>query len=104
MEYKKRIADQILADKLEASGAVLIEGPKFCGKTTLAKQQAGSVLSMADPDKLSQNLALAKTNITKLLVGDTPRLIDEWQIAPQFWDAVRNEVDTVYTDWFCCTS
>ena len=93
MEYKKRIADQILADKLEASGAVLIEGPKFCGKTTLAKQQAGSVLSMADPDKLSQNLALAKTNITKLLVGDTPRLIDEWQIAPQFWDAVRNEVD-----------
>ena len=93
MEYKKRIADQILADKLEASGAVLIEGPKFCGKTTLAKQQAGSVLSMADSDKLSQNLALAKTNITKLLVGDTPRLIDEWQIAPQFWDAVRNEVD-----------
>lgn len=54
MEYKKRIADQILADKLDASGAVLIEGPKFCGKTTLAKQQAGSVLSMADPDKLSQ--------------------------------------------------
>lgn len=48
---------------------------------------------MADPDKLSQNLALAKTNITKLLVGDTPRLIDEWQIAPQFWDAVRYEVD-----------
>ena len=73
MEYKKRIADQILADKLEASGAVLIEGPKSCGKTTLAKQQAGSVLSMADPDTLSQNLALAKTNIPKLLVGDTPR-------------------------------
>lgn len=93
MEYKKRIADQILADKLEASGAVLIEGPKYCGKTTLAKQQAGSVLSMADPDTLSQNLALAKTNITRLLAGDTPRLIDEWQIAPQFWDAVRNEVD-----------
>ena len=93
MEYKKRIADQILADKLEASGAVLIEGPKYCGKTTLAKQQAGSILSMADPDTLSQNLALAKTNITRLLAGDTPRLIDEWQIAPQFWDAVRNEVD-----------
>ncbi len=93
MEYKKRIADQILADKLEASGAVLIEGPKYCGKTTLAKQQASSVLSMADPDTLSQNLALAKTNITRLLAGDTPRLIDEWQIAPQFWDAVRNEVD-----------
>ncbi len=93
MEYKKRIADQILADKLESAGAVLVEGPKFCGKTTLAAQQAGSILSMADPDTLSQNLALARTNISRLLVGATPRLIDEWQIAPQFWDAVRNEVD-----------
>ena len=93
MKYKKRIADQILADKLESSGAVLIEGPKYCGKTTLAKQQAGSVLSMADPDTLAQNLALARTNISRLLVGKTPRLIDEWQIAPQFWDAIRNEVD-----------
>ena len=93
MEYKKRIADQILTDKLDSSGAVLVEGPKFCGKTTLAKQQAGSVLSMADPDTLSQNLALSKTNISRLLAGVTPRLIDEWQIAPQFWDAVRNEVD-----------
>lgn len=93
MKYKKRIADQILADKLESSGAVLIEGPKYCGKTTLAKQQAGSVLSMADPDTLAQNLALAQTNISRLLVGKTPRLIDEWQIAPQFWDAIRNEVD-----------
>ena len=93
MKYKKRIADQILADKLESSGAVHIEGPKYCGKTTLAKQQAGSVLSMADPDTLAQNLALARTNISRLLVGKTPRLIDEWQIAPQFWDAIRNEVD-----------
>lgn len=92
-EYKKRIADQMLTDKLESSGAVLVEGPKYCGKTTLAKQQAGSILSMADPDTLSQNLALARTNISRLLSGATPRLIDEWQIAPQFWDAVRNEVD-----------
>lgn len=92
-EYKKRIADQILTDKLESSGAVLIEGPKYCGKTTLAKQQAGSVLSMADPNTLSQNLSLARTNISRLLAGETPRLIDEWRIAPQFWDAVRNEVD-----------
>lgn len=91
--YKRRIADQMLTDKLDSSGAVLVEGPKYCGKTTLAKQQAGSVLSMADPDTLSQNMALAKTNITRLLAGATPRLIDEWQIAPQFWDAVRNEVD-----------
>ena len=92
-EYLKRIADQMLTDKLESSGAVLIEGPKYCGKTTLAKQQAKSVLSMADPNTLSQNLAIARTNISRLLAGKTPRLIDEWQIAPQFWDAVRNEVD-----------
>lgn len=92
-EYKNRVADRLLADKLEAFGAVLIEGPKYCGKTTLASRQAGSILSMADTDTLSQNLALARTNISRLLVGDTPRLIDEWQIAPQFWDAVRNEVD-----------
>lgn len=92
-EYKNRVADRLLADKLEASGAVLIEGPKYCGKTTLASRQAGSILSMADTDTLGQNLALARTNISRLLVGDTPRLIDEWQIAPQFWDAVRNEVD-----------
>lgn len=92
-EYKKRIADSILANKLEAVGAVLIEGPKYCGKTTLAKQQAGSVLEMANPETKEQNLALARTNISRLLVGETPRLIDEWQMAPQFWDAVRNEVD-----------
>ena len=92
-EYKNRIADRILADKLEAMGAVLIEGPKYCGKTTLAVQQANSILFMADPDTKSQNLALAQTNIKRLLQGDTPRLIDEWQLAPQFWDAVRNEVD-----------
>ena len=92
-EYKNRIADQILADKPEAMGAVLIEGPKYCGKTTLATQQAKSILYMADPETKSQNLAMAQTNIKRLLQGETPRLIDEWQLAPQFWDAVRNEVD-----------
>lgn len=91
--YKNRVADRLLAEKLEAFGAVLIEGHKYCGKTTLASQQAGSILSMADTDTLGQNLALARTNISRLLAGETPRLIDEWQIAPQFWDAVRNEVD-----------
>lgn len=91
--YKNRVADRLLAEKLEAFGAVLIEGPKYCGKTTLATQQAGSILSMADTDTLGQNLALARTNISRLLAGETPRLIDEWQIAPQFWDAVRKEVD-----------
>ena len=91
--YKNRVTDRLLAEKLEAFGAVLIEGPKYCGKTTLATQQARSILSMADTDTLGQNLALARTNISRLLAGETPRLIDEWQIAPQFWDAVRNEVD-----------
>lgn len=91
--YKPRIADQILEDKLQAMGAVLIEGPKYCGKTTLGMQHAKSILAMADPETKDQNLALVQTNISRLLKGDTPRLIDEWQIAPQLWDAVRNEVD-----------
>lgn len=92
-EYKPRIADRIIEDKLEAMGAVLIEGPKYCGKTTLGSMHAKSVLYMADPDTKDQNLALVQTNIRRLLQGETPRMIDEWQLAPQFWDAVRNEVD-----------
>ena len=92
-DYKKRVAEQNLADQLDAMGAVLIEGPKYCGKTTMAIQQAKSILLMSDPDHIEQNLSLARTNIRKLLEGETPRLIDEWQLAPQFWDAVRNEVD-----------
>lgn len=91
--YKLRIADEILADKLDAMGCVLIEGPKYCGKTTLACQHAESVLYMADPETRSQNLILAQTNISRLLNGATPRLIDEWQLAPQLWDAVRNTID-----------
>lgn len=92
-EYKKRIADALLADKLDAMGAVLIEGPKACGKTTTAEQQANSILYMDDPVNMRQNLQLAETNIKRLLQGDNPRLIDEWQIAPQIWDAVRFETD-----------
>jgi len=92
-DYKNRIADSILEDKLDAMGAVLIEGPKYCGKTTLASQHAKSILMMSDPDTRERNLLLAQTNVRKLLQGDTPRLIDEWQLAPQIWDAVRNEVD-----------
>ena len=92
-EYKPRISDELLALMLEAMGAVLIEGPKFCGKTTMAAQQAASALYMADPETKTQNMAMAKTNISRLLAGAAPRLIDEWQIAPQFWDAVRGEVD-----------
>ena len=92
-EYKHRIADQLLADKLDAMGAVLIEGPKGCGKTTTAEQQARSVLYMDDPDNSAQYQQMAQTNISMLLRGETPRLIDEWQIVPKLWDAIRFEVD-----------
>lgn len=93
MEYKNRIADQLLRDKLEAMGAVLIEGPKACGKTTTAEQQAKSIIYMDDPTKQQQYKQMAQTNISFLLEGETPRLIDEWQEVPQFWDAIRFEVD-----------
>lgn len=93
MEYKERIADQLLRDKLEAMGAVLIEGSKACGKTTTAEQQAGSILYINDPNKMEQYKQMAQTDIRFLLAGRTPRLIDEWQEIPQFWDAIRFEVD-----------
>ena len=92
-DYQQRIADQLLRFKLESIGAVLIEGPKACGKTTTAEQQAGSILYMDDPADMEQNLQLAQTDIKQLLQGATPRLIDEWQLAPQLWDAIRFEVD-----------
>ena len=85
MEYKNRIADKLLRDKLEAMGAVLIEGPKACGKTTTAEQQAKSIIYMDDPVKQEQYKQMAQTNIRFLLEGETPRLIDEWQHVPQFW-------------------
>lgn len=91
--YKKRIADGILIKKLEAKGAVLVEGAKWCGKTTTAEQVAGSVLYMTDPEQEKQNLTMAELNPKRLLAGKTPRLIDEWQIAPKLWDAVRFETD-----------
>ena len=93
MEYKKRIADEILEKKLKGKGAVLIQGPKWCGKTTTAEQIAGSILYMANPKDKNQNLSLADLSPDLLLNGKTPRLIDEWQIAPKLWDAVRFEVD-----------
>lgn len=93
MIYKKRILDKILERKLKGCGAVLMEGPKWCGKTTTCEQQAKSVLYMSDPEHKSQYLRLANINIKKLLEGDPPRLIDEWQVAPKFWDAIRFDVD-----------
>lgn len=92
-EYNKRIVDSILQEKLEAKGAVLIEGPKWCGKTTTASQKAASILHMDNPTEKEQNLALAKLNPLRLLKGAAPRLIDEWQIAPTLWDSIRYEVD-----------
>ncbi len=91
--YRNRIADKILQDKLEAKGAVLIEGTKWCGKTTTASQIAKSILYMQDPAKKTHNLKMAELDPALLLKGDPPRLIDEWQLAPQLWDAVRFEVD-----------
>lgn len=92
-DYKPRIVDEILIKKLESKGAVLIEGPKWCGKTTTALRQAKSVLRMDNPLEKEQNLRLSKLNPQRLLIGDNPRLIDEWQIAPSLWDTVRYEVD-----------
>lgn len=91
--YRPRIADAILRRKLEGKGAVLIEGPKWCGKTTTAEQVAASILYMDDPEKKEQNLAMSELNPKRLLKGAVPRLIDEWQLAPKLWDAIRFEVD-----------
>lgn len=91
--YKPRVADTLLDRKLKGMGAVLIQGPKWCGKTTTAEQRAKSILYMDNPDLMGQNIELARIAPKKLLLGDTPRLIDEWQLAPQLWDTIRFEVD-----------
>lgn len=93
MAYLPRIADNTLKEYLEAFGAVLIEGPKWCGKTTTAEQQANSELKLQLPDTRDGYLATAATKPSLLLEGATPRLIDEWQDAPTLWDAVRSTVD-----------
>lgn len=92
-EYLPRIADKLLEERLDAKGAVLIEGPKWCGKTTTAKQRAKSFISMDLPDMTKQYQQMAELSPSTLLEGATPRLIDEWQIAPNIWNAVRYEVD-----------
>ena len=92
-EYKPRIADALLSNKLKGMGAVLIEGPKWCGKTTTAEQQADSVIYMDNPQMRDSNIEAANIDPNLLLSGATPRLIDEWQIAPKLWDAVRFTVD-----------
>ena len=92
-QYMPRLIDQILINKLKGKGAVLIQGPKWCGKTTTAEQVAKSILYMDEPEQKEQNIQLADISPSMLLDGDTPRLIDEWQLAPKLWDAVRFAVD-----------
>lgn len=92
-EYKRRIADEILKRKLAGKGAILIEGPKWCGKTTTAEQISKSVVYVSDPEKIKQYVAMADLSPKKLLSGATPRLIDEWQLIPKIWDSIRFEVD-----------
>ena len=94
-EYYKRIFDKELSLKLKAFGAVLIEGPKWCGKTTTAKQQVKSYIEMQDPEKKNEYSQTAKILPSLLLIGDKPRLIDEWQMSPSLWDAVRVSVDHI---------
>lgn len=97
-EYWNRIVDKELELRLEAFGATLIVGPKWCGKTTTAEEKAKSVLKMQDPDMREGYLATAKAKPSLLLKGENPRLIDEWQEAPVLWDAVRTAVDTRQED------
>lgn len=92
-EYKPRIVDKTLEKKLKGKGAVLIQGPKWCGKTTTAEQSSKSVLYMANPEEKNQLISLVDIDPGFLLKGAVPRLIDEWQIAPKLWDAIRFEVD-----------
>ena len=93
VDYKKRVADRLLERKLKSVGAVLIEGPKWCGKTTTAEQFAASILYMDEPEKKEGNLRLAEIKPSALLAGSSPRLIDEWQIAPTLWDSIRFSID-----------
>ena len=91
--YYKRILDKMLANQLLSSGAVLIEGPKWCGKTRTALESSNSHIKMQDPDSRNSNIQAANIKTSLLLEVNTPRLIDEWQVAPVLWDAVRHEVD-----------
>jgi len=92
-KYYSRILDEVIEEELKAFGAVLINGPKWCGKTTTAKRIAKSILNMQDSTQKTIYLKTAKINPLVLLQGETPRLIDEWQMAPELWDAVRYDID-----------
>lgn len=91
--YKPRIVDNELKFKLRSKGAVLVEGCKWCGKTTTARKASNSELLITAPGEMRSNVQISEMAPNSMLVGDTPRLLDEWQVAPNLWDAVRNEVD-----------
>ena len=93
MNYKKRIADKILKEKLESFGGVLIVGPKGCGKTTTAKYFSKSFIEFQDEENRDKYLMVAQTSPSKLLIGEKPRLFDEWQDAPKIWGAIRKSID-----------
>lgn len=92
-KYKKRIVDDLLDLKLESFGATLIVGPKGCGKTTTAKQKSKSFIEFQDEDKRENYLSVAENMPSKLLIGENPRLFDEWQDAPKIWGAIRKSID-----------
>ena len=98
MEYIKRLIDNDLEFYLDVIGAIFIVGPKWCGKTTTAEQYARSIIKLQDKDLSEQYLRWADVKPSKLLEGEKPRLIDEWQEAPVLWDAVRNSVDEIGED------
>ena len=91
--YKVRIADALLSQRLKSAGAILIKGPKWCGKTTTALQVAKSSVMMAKPQILRESRLMAENDMSTLLAGETPRLFDEWQAIPDLWDSIRYEVD-----------
>ena len=91
--YKKRILDSVLERRFKSAGAILLEGIKWCGKTTTCEQLAKSVIYMDEPEKRDHNLIMARIRPSEVLDGESPRLIDEWQIAPILWDAIRYRVD-----------
>ena len=92
-QYKKRILDSVLERRSRTAGAILLEGIKWCGKTTTCEQLSKSVIYMDEPEKREHNVLMARIRPSEVLDGDSPRLIDEWQIAPVLWDAIRYRVD-----------
>ena len=92
-KYIPRIVDEVLAFKLRSKGAVWVRGPKWCGKSTTSEQFAKTVIRMQDENQKNQNIALAKMSPSDFLKGETPLLIDEWQVIPFIWNQIRTEVD-----------